>query len=317
MKKKIETLAELEKLLTDRRVRELQTNPPPAEFNVETLRATHAYIFQDYPKYDLATPKPGEFRHYVHPAEGDWAKNRALVAIPNGTSVVCYSPMAENDLKELESVLKEAQPARLKKLPTKEFGEAISKLYAKLDYIHPFYEGNSRTLRTFTRQIARASGYRLEWEKFNQSEAARDFLYIARDRAVGELAVNHIRRDSNLRLVVFSMDKYAGNPPLSELIASITRPARATYFEKVTEQRAIKAYPELEQAFKTLHAASEYFAAKLPGNAKAQAEAMKQTRQYIQGKLDAGAVSDFHRPSKEKPILKTPEKPAREADQER
>jgi len=227
--------------------------------------------------------------------------------------------MSENDLKELEKVLKEAQPSRLKTLPTKEFSEAITKLYAKLDYIHPFYEGNSRTLRTFTRQIARASGYRLEWEKFNQSVAARDFLYIARDRAVGELAVNHIRRDSNLRLVVFSMDKYAGNPPLSELIASITRPARAVYFEKVTEQRAIKAYSELEQAFKTLHAASAYFAEKLSGNPKAQIEAMKQIRQYIQGELDAGKTSGFHRPDKSKTVQteKMPVKTSKEPDHER
>ncbi|WP_353744070.1 MULTISPECIES: Fic family protein [Pseudomonas] len=54
------------------------------------------------------------------------------------------------------------------------FTKAIGKLYSQLDFIHPFSDGNSRTLREFSRQLAEASNYRLDWERFGQSPAGRD-----------------------------------------------------------------------------------------------------------------------------------------------
>ncbi len=36
-----------------------------------------------------------------------------------------------------------------------------------LDYLHPCSEGNSCTLRTFTRQLAREAGFDLNWSVSN------------------------------------------------------------------------------------------------------------------------------------------------------
>ena len=212
----------LKKELMDSRVYELLILPPPAVFDVETLRDTHYYIFQDFPRIGAAEPPPGKIRSYI--PEEDWSKYRKLESIPDGRSLVCYSPMSEQNLNELGQALKEAQPDKLKTLSCKEFAETMSKLYARLDYTHSFHDGNSRTLRTFTKRLAIASGYDIEWEKIENSKKMRDLLCIARDRAVGEIAIDHIRNKDNKLRVGFCMDKYAGNPSLFQLMTTIVRP---------------------------------------------------------------------------------------------
>lgn len=59
-------------------------------------------------------------------------------------------------------------------------------LYADLDHAHGFYEGNSRTLREFTRCMADAAGYTLDWTKGGIGAEARNTLYVARDVEVLE-----------------------------------------------------------------------------------------------------------------------------------
>jgi fido (protein-threonine AMPylation protein) len=39
----------------------------------------------------------------------------------------------------------------------------LAGLYADLDHARGFYEGNSRTLREFTRSLAEAAGFTLDW----------------------------------------------------------------------------------------------------------------------------------------------------------
>lgn len=95
---------------------------------------------------------------------------------------------------------------------------ALGNLYAELDYAHPFRDGNSRSLRIFTRQLAQACGYSLDWERFNRSPGARDLLYIARDRSVNALALPDIRHAGTRRDVVLTMDRFEGNPDLPELL---------------------------------------------------------------------------------------------------
>jgi fido (protein-threonine AMPylation protein) len=47
----------------------------------------------------------------------------------------------------------------------------MAQLYVDLDRIHPFHEGNSRTLREFTRSLALAAGYDLSWTSTNVDAA--------------------------------------------------------------------------------------------------------------------------------------------------
>jgi cell filamentation protein len=212
-----EPLDELESRLTTIRIYELWFRPLPDRFDAAALRETHRYIFQDFPDFGLTDPPPGQFREYL--LDADWSKKRMLPSIGE-LSFVCYSPMAKSDLADLDKALKAAQPDTLRKLKPKEFAIAISTLYAHLDYVHPFHEGNSRCLRAFTEQIARASGYHLDWERFNRSERSRDFLCIARDRAV------HARTRWRAHGNTFSQNSIPGKHRIfTDLVKQITAPA--------------------------------------------------------------------------------------------
>jgi cell filamentation protein len=304
-------MSEIDKLeaeLTQARIYELWFKPPPDVYDARVLRETHFHIFQDLPKFGLTDPPPGKFRDPIK--TGDWFKARSLESL-NGETFVVYSHMGSGDLAELDKVLKAAQPAKLKGLRPPEFAAEMAKLYAKLDYIHPFYEGNSRTLRAFTESLARASGYNLDWGRFNTSPRARDVLYIARDLAVGEQALHRCFFPNNAQRVAFTLDTYAGNPGLDKLMQGIVRPFRALAFEKMPSAEAIRQYPELKEAFTTLVAADKYFRGKMPGNEVAQAQAMQKTRDYIQSKLNAGEVSGFRRPASEKSVEKPPQQAAK------
>ena len=106
-----------------------------------------------------------------------------------------------------------------------EMSEAIAQTYARLDYLHPFREGNSRTLRTFTEQLARENGHRLDWETTNVTPVSRDALYIARDMAVIRLRYPGLTHDSLMTVddrqqyeMAFQLNTYRLHDPLQEIV---------------------------------------------------------------------------------------------------
>jgi fido (protein-threonine AMPylation protein) len=69
----------------------------------------------------------------------------------------------------------------LKGLAADEAAARFAQLYGDLDHAHGFHEGNSRTLREFTRELADAAGYTLDWTRVGTDAEARNALYVARD----------------------------------------------------------------------------------------------------------------------------------------
>ncbi|MDR0576602.1 MAG: Fic family protein [Candidatus Accumulibacter sp.] len=198
------------------RIEELEANPVIGNFDAAHLKEIHRRIFQDFPALGITKPAPGEFRSEI-PPEKLYQKTRQLLSM-NADSYVGYSWMSTDDRKELDGILKTANPGRLSKLDPETFAASITKLYAQLDYIHPFQDGNSRTLRTFTRQLARESGYNLDWTRFNQTPKSRDGLYIARDRAVSEIAMNRLPECEQKFRMYDSIEQFRQRPGLEELM---------------------------------------------------------------------------------------------------
>jgi len=89
--------------------------------------------------------------------------------VPEQIALVFRRLAAENELKGLES---------------RAFVERAAHFYGELDAVHPFREGNSRTLRLFFSGLARTAGFRLDWRILAASEDLHAELYAARDRAV-------------------------------------------------------------------------------------------------------------------------------------
>lgn len=126
-----------EALLTATRQAELVLDPVRGEFDITHRREVHRRIFQD-----LRHHGPGEFRpkapgHFKHRVLED---SRATVLMP-------YALRSETDrmLGPTPDALKGG--AALRGFDLLEMSEAVAQIYARLDYLHPFREENSRTLR--------------------------------------------------------------------------------------------------------------------------------------------------------------------------
>ncbi len=110
-------------------------------------------------------------------------------------------------------------------LNTLDMADALAQTYARLDHLHPFSEGNSRTLRTFTAQLASEAGHKLDWNTTNVTPQSRDALYIARDMAVIQHHYPGLTADKMMTVdtreeyqLAFQLHVYRRHDPLQEII---------------------------------------------------------------------------------------------------
>ena len=184
-------------------------------FDVAHLQEVHRRIFQDLPHHG-----PGEFR----PEAAGHFKHRLLEANRERT-VVPYALRSDTD-RLLAPTLDALQGGKaFAGFDLLEMSEALAQTYARLDYLHPFREGNSRTLRTFTEQLARENGHQLDWGTTNVTPESRDALYIARDVAVIELRYPGLTADSLMTVddrqeyeMAFQLNSYRLHDPLREIV---------------------------------------------------------------------------------------------------
>lgn len=285
--------AELEGRYTEWRIRDLEINPVQGSFNAAHLKEVNRRIFQDLPRAGFNDVTPGEFRPAV--SDGvDWIKKRRLSTV-DGAFFVAYSRMDDVATARIDKALEAANPEKLGRLKTAEFTAQLASIYTELDYIHPFSDGNSRTLRTFTAQLARSSGYELDWNRFGGSDVGRDILYIARDLSVNALALPNVHSESTMQKILHTTDRLQGNRALPDLLRDAVRPSRAVAFEQMPKHEAQEAYPELGKAYQTLQTAVAYFESKMPGQSKAQAASIQSLTDRIQASLNAGETADFGR----------------------
>ncbi|MDR2000320.1 MAG: Fic family protein [Zoogloeaceae bacterium] len=204
------------------RIVELERNPVHGSFDAAHLREINRRIFQD--ASGAARRGIGEYRPPV-PEGKDWLKARKLGTVED-LVYVAYARMDEYAIARLDKVLAGANPDGFRGLGISEFVQRFAALYAELDYIHPFSDGNSRTLRTFTKQLAKKAGYDVPWEQFSRDATGRDLLYIARDLSVNRLAMPNIQGERTKDRVASTMEQLAGNKDLAALLRDIVRPSR-------------------------------------------------------------------------------------------
>lgn len=306
----------LEAIYTSRRSMQLRIDPVQGNFDAAHLREVNRRIFQDLPDLGFRNVTPGEYRRPTPPG-ADWMKYRVLES-QNTTLAVAYSMMDRNAIYRLECALEAANPIELGKLKTDDFIRTMGKLYAELDYVHPFSDGNSRTLRTFTKQLAEASGYNLDWERFGANKFGRDLLYIARDKSVNELALPNMRNQESKRDVALSIDAMARSRDMPNLLRDAIRPSRAIAFERLSEEEALHAHADLGEAYETMHKAARYFEMKAPGDTVAQQSALLTVRQRIQSQLDQGETRDFRQMAAgKKKVTAGPDKKRSDIERER
>lgn len=172
------------------RIAQLQKNPVRGQFDINHLTEINAYIFQDTPEF------AGTFRPAVAVESNKlWRKQRHLKGF--GTTSVCYSNMSEKDITEITHILNEIDIDKFKELSIEQYAKIISNLYSRLDHIHPFPDGNSRTLREFFRQLSFNCGFKLDWNKHSQ-----DVIYMARDVEVNKLMIKTLSNAEHIQFLL-------------------------------------------------------------------------------------------------------------------
>ncbi len=61
----------------------------------------------------------------------------------------------------------------------------------------------------------------MNWDRFGQSPAGRDILYIARDLSVNRLALSFIQHEDTRREILFSLDQLDDNRDLPDLLKDV------------------------------------------------------------------------------------------------
>jgi cell filamentation protein len=145
----------------------LEDEPLRGPADEARLRATHRAIFDEL--YDWA----GFYRENV----GTMTKGRVV-----GYEVTYGGSQFVPD--EMKRIFRElAAEDFLRGLDADKFSARLAYFYSELDSTHPFREGNSRTLRKFSADLALLAGYEVDWEPTGQTEETRNALYRARDLA--------------------------------------------------------------------------------------------------------------------------------------
>ena len=133
-------LKEYERKIVAIKLLELEKQPIDNSFDIKHFRNIHKFLFEDI--YGFA----GSFR------TEDIAKDNFKFA---------RWEYIENELIRLLERLKNENC--LKGLDKKTISNKLAYYTAELNVLHPFREGNGRTIREFTRQLAKHNGYYLNF----------------------------------------------------------------------------------------------------------------------------------------------------------
>lgn len=199
-----------------RRLLELREYPLRGVFNSTYLKNIHRYLFQDMSKVGDAWAKeytPGEFR--PPRAEGKpWIKRRHITRVERDF-YIAYSNMDSTVIENMDFILGELKFRVLSKLSAEEFAVKIANIYAHMDFVHPFKNGNSYTLREFTSALAIKCDFTLDWSVFAKTS---DLLYVALLLSVNEIALPHITDSAAQNALAKSSNALRKNQQLSDLL---------------------------------------------------------------------------------------------------
>ncbi|ANU27220.1 Fic/DOC family protein [Planococcus versutus] len=135
-------LKELEKVYSLLRLSELQLQKPADPLTLTSFLAIHRYILQD-----------------VYPFAGELRKEM----ISKGSSSFAHPKHIEIHLVKIFRELE--LETYLKGLSSSQLIVRLAYFLSELNALHPFREGNGRSVREFARQLVFNAGYRLDWEK--------------------------------------------------------------------------------------------------------------------------------------------------------
>lgn len=120
---------------------------PTGRFDLAHLRAIHRHLFQD-----------------VY----DWAGEIRTVEITKGGSQFQFQRYIATGMADVHRRI-EAK-AYLRKLSVAEFSALAGEIIGDINYVHPFREGNGRTLLLYLKQFALQAGHPLDLRRIGKDD---------------------------------------------------------------------------------------------------------------------------------------------------
>lgn len=140
-------LEEIERKIVLAKLYELRQNRQIENFDITHFVGIHKFLFED-----------------IYPFAGLFRNEN----IAKGNFSFAEWEYIEDQLKKLLDQLKEEN--YLQNLDRDTFIKRLSYYMAELNVLHPFREGNGRTIREFIRQLAYRNGYVLNLKNINPKE---------------------------------------------------------------------------------------------------------------------------------------------------
>jgi cell filamentation protein len=151
----------------------METLPDHFPISPDGYRAIHRHIFQDV--YDWA----GEYR---------------VVDIARTDDLFCLVPYIARELAKRFAAIRSEN--NLRGLAPNDFATRAAEHPIELNAIHPFREGNGRTLRAFLFVLARQAGHDIKMERIDAvawNEASRVSFRTGESQAMRDIIANAIR----------------------------------------------------------------------------------------------------------------------------
>ncbi len=204
------TLQRFERGVTAVRIQELREKPVQGDYGLQHLQDIHRQVFKDV--YEWA----GQIRQ-VDIAKGP-AGDRTLFTFKEDIPAKGA---------EIKALIKDAN--NLRGLDREQFAGKMGEVYAAVNEMHPFREGNGRATREYMASLAKESGHSLDFTKVSRE----NWNDAAKQSARGNLE------------------------PIKEVFHEIITVDRAVAFDRAEgregQREALAAHPELDRAFKQLY----------------------------------------------------------------
>jgi cell filamentation protein len=137
----LEKLTSIETDISFNRLSELIAKPIKGRFGWAHLSKIHAYIFAD-----------------IYPFAGK-SRNENII---KGSTHFCSCEYIHPSIEKMVQELKNER--FLQGLSQKQISKRLAYYMAELNMIHPFREGNGRTIREYIRCLAIKNGYHIRWD---------------------------------------------------------------------------------------------------------------------------------------------------------
>jgi len=248
------------------RANELDTNPIAGDFDLPHLKAIHQRLFGDVYQ---------------------WAGKTRTVDISKGETRFAHHGRIEAEAKKLTDQLKHEQ--YLRGLSADEFSQRAGHYMGELNVIHPFREGNGRSLRVYIGQIAKQAGYEIKWENIDRkdmTQASIEAYHGSSERIARLIRENLVDRSQHSAASTTAPGIEKKQQPLPQGIDA----QRAAAFRD-SPIEAVKKHPELAGAAATIAAIEKKVQA--DGlNAEQHAAVMARVHENVANSIERGQLPE-------------------------